>query len=100
MIKHIVMWRLKEHAAGNDKATNLQLLKSQLEALKDKIDGVLELEVGLDFVHAEASADIVLYTAFADRSVLDAYQAHPEHQAVVKFVNEVRSERYVVDYEL
>ena len=100
MIKHIVMWRLKEHALGNDKATNAQLIKDKLEALRGKIDGLLSIEVGIDFSATDASADVVLYSEFPDRAALSAYQAHPEHQAVSPFINEVRTERYLVDYEV
>ena len=100
MIKHIVMWRLKDHAEGNDKATNAQLMKSKLEALRDQIDGVLAIEVGIDFSATEAIADVVLYSEFTDRAALAAYQAHPLHQAVVAFIKEVVNTRHLVDYEI
>ena len=100
MIKHIVMWRLKDHAEGNDKATNAQLMKSKLEALRGQIEGVLAIEVGIDFSATEASADVVLYSEFTDRTALAAYQAHPAHQAVVAFIKEVVNTRHLVDYEV
>ena len=100
MIKHIVMWRLKDHAEGNDKMTNAQLMKSKLEALRGQIEGVLAIEVGIDFSATEASADVVLYSEFTDRAALAAYQAHPLHQAVVAFIKEVVNTRHLVDYEV
>lgn len=100
MIKHIVMWRLKDHAEGNDKMTNAQLMKSKLETLRGQIDGVLAIEVGIDFSATEASADVVLYSEFTNRAALAAYQAHPAHQAVVAFIKEVVSARHLVDYEI
>lgn len=100
MIKHIVMWRLKDHAEGHDKASNAQQMKSQLEALRGQIDGVLTIEVGIDFSTTEASMDVVLYSEFTDRAALAAYQAHPAHQAVVAFIKEVVSARQLVDYEV
>lgn len=99
MIKHIVMWRLKDHANGNDKATNARLIKQKLEALRGKIPGLLHIEVGIDFSATDQSADIVLYSEFESRAALDVYQAHPEHKAVMPFVGEARSERRVADYE-
>ena len=99
MIKHIVMWRLKEHALGNDKATNAQLMKSQLEALRGQIDGLLAIEVGIDVLATDSSMDVVLYSEFPDPEALKSYAAHPLHQAVVAFIKEVINERYVVDYE-
>lgn len=99
MIKHIVMWRLKESAHGNDKATNARLIKQKLEALQGRIPGLLRIEVGIDFSREEASGDVVLYCEFATRDALHAYHTHPEHQAVVSFIGEARNERRVVDYE-
>lgn len=99
MVKHIVAWRLKDSAAGNDKAANARLMRAKLEALRGQIPGLLRLEVGLDFSATETSSDVVLVTEFASRADLAAYQVHPEHQAVGVFVREVVSERRFVDYE-
>jgi hypothetical protein len=99
MVTHIVMWRLKESAHGNDKTTNARLIREQLEALRGRIPGLLRLEVGLDFSATPNSADVVLATDFETREALAAYQAHPEHQAVVAFVSEAVTERRLVDYE-
>lgn len=100
MIKHIVVWRLKESAHGNDRATNARLVKEMLESLRGRIPGLLAIEVGVDFSRTENSADIVLYSEFASRAALDAYQSHPEHQAVMPFILEARAERRMVDYEV
>lgn len=99
MIKHIVMWRLKEHALGNDKAANAQTLKTRLESLNGRIPGMHKLEIGIDFSDTPSSEDVVLYSEFENRAALDAYQAHPEHEAIKEFVREVRSERHTIDYE-
>lgn len=99
MIKHIVMWRLKDAAQGNDKATNARLVKEKLESLRGRIEGLLAIEVGIDFAAVETSSDVVLYSEFTDRAALAHYQAHPEHKAVAGFVVEVVSERRMVDYE-
>ena len=37
MIKHIVMWKLKDEAEGSDKQTNAKIMKSKLEALWDLV---------------------------------------------------------------
>jgi heme-degrading monooxygenase HmoA len=99
LITHIVMWRLHESALGNSKAENARRMQAKLEALRGKIPGLLQLEAGLDFSATAASADVVLVTRFASRADLAAYQAHPDHQAVVAFVREVAAERRLVDYE-
>ena len=99
MVKHIVAWRLKEAACGNDKATNARLIRDKLEALRGRIPGLLRLEVGLDFSATATSSDVVLVAEFASREDLAAYQIHPAHQAVGVFVREAVSERRFVDYE-
>lgn len=99
MLKHIVFWRLKEDAHGNDKATNARLIKEKLEALQGRIPGLLRVEVGLDIIHADTSSDVVLYSEMADRAALDAYQIHPLHQEVGRFIKEAVIERRAVDYE-
>ena len=98
MIKHIVMWRLKDEAQGNSKSANAELVKDKLEALQGRIPGLLAVEVGLDVSATEASADVVLYSELEDQAALDAYQVHPEHEAVKAFVGEVTAARWVVDY--
>ena len=98
MIKHIVMWKLKDSAHGNDRTTNARMVKEKLEALRGKIPGLLAIEVGVDFSASANSADVVLYSEFASRDALALYQAHPLHRAIVQFVAEAASERRVVDY--
>ncbi len=99
MIKHIVMWRLRESALGHHKAENAQELKTLLEALKDKVTEIGRLEVGLNLDRSDTASDVVLYSEFADRDALAEYQRHPEHVKVANFVKEVCSERRVVDYD-
>ena len=100
MIKHIVVWKLKEWANGNSKAVNAKLIKEKLESLNGKISGMLKLEVGIDFSRSKESYDISLYSEFKSREDLNNYQNHPDHKAVMPFVGEAREERIVVDYEI
>jgi len=100
MIKHIVMWKLKESANGLDRAGNARAIKEKLEGLRGRIPGLLELEVGIDFSAGEGSCDVVLCAALASRQALKDYQAHPEHQAILPFVREAAAERRLVDYEV
>ena len=100
MVKHIVMWNLRESAGGRSKSENLQEMKTRLEGLKDKIGEIKFLEVGINFNETGDAFDIVLYTEFENRVSLDTYQNHPEHIRVRDFVRSVRQERKVVDYEI
>ena len=48
MIKHIVMWKLQDHAEGNNKRANALLMKEKLDAMTNLVPGMLKLEVGRD----------------------------------------------------
>ena len=100
MIKHIVMWRLCDVAHGNDRQTNASLIKEKLTALRGKIPGMMAIEVGIDFSRTDSSCDVVLYSEFADHKALEAYQMHPEHEALKPFIGLVSTERRIVDYEV
>ncbi|MDO9631311.1 MAG: Dabb family protein [Humidesulfovibrio sp.] len=100
MIKHIVMWTLKDEAEGAGKAANAKKMKELLSGLRTLIPVLRELEVGIDVFAATPACDVVLYTAFDTRADLDAYQVHPEHLRVVAFVKQVVASRSVVDYEV
>ncbi len=100
MLKHIVMWKLKEQAEGADKATNAGKLKALLETCNNLVPGLLKLEASLATPGLEATYDVVLYMEFTDKAALDAYQDHPTHQAIKPFIGAVRSERQCMDYEV
>lgn len=99
MIKHIVFWKLKDFADGRDAHANALEIQSRLEALVGVVPGILRLEVGIDVSRTPASADVALYSEFADVAALDVYANHPAHVAVADWLAEVRESRTVVDYE-
>ncbi|MBB4037112.1 hypothetical protein GGR21_003027 [Dysgonomonas hofstadii] len=92
------MWKLKDEAHGNDKATNAKMIKESLEALDGKIEGLMKIEVGIDFL-GEGNFDVVLYSELSKKEALDTYQNHPLHQALLPFIREAVSDRKAVDYE-
>lgn len=97
MVKHIVVWRLND---VDNKAELAFEIKKNLEALKDKIDEIIDIEVGINFNETEAASDIVLVSTFASKEALNAYIVHPEHKAVgAEYVRPNVSERRVIDYE-
>lgn len=100
MIKHIVFWRLNESAYGNDKHTNAQILKEKLLTMQGKVDGLLKVEVGFDFANEKDSCDVALNSEFTTKEALHQYQIHPDHEAIKKWLGEVRYERRVIDYEI
>lgn len=102
MIKHIVMWTLKDQAEGRDKAANAAEMKARLLALPAKVPLVVDMEVaiGSELFASVPPTDIVLYTTFHSKEDLQTYAVHPLHLEVVEFIKKVVSERRVVDFEL
>jgi hypothetical protein len=98
MIRHIVLWKLKENAECGDRAHNAQKMKAELEALKTKIPQLRHIEVGLNCIASDASYDVALYSSFDSEKDLELYQKHPEHVKVADFIATVRESRVVVDY--
>lgn len=98
MIKHIVLWKLKDFGEGAGKEQNARKMKAELEALKGKIPQILHIEVGINDLPSDAAYDVALYAVFAGEQDLEIYQKHPEHLRVADFVGKVREDRVVVDY--
>ncbi len=74
MVKHVVMWRLKDRTEGGSKKENASTVKQMFEDLNGKIPGMIKLEVGIDYAMSDASSCIVLYSEFVDEEALDGYQ--------------------------
>lgn len=98
MIQHVVMWKLKDEAHGNNKEKNALLIKEMLENLRGKIDGLIEINVGID-IKINGNDDVVLVSVLKDEASLDVYQNHPLHQALLSFIRECCLTRHAVDYE-
>jgi quinol monooxygenase YgiN len=100
MLKHIVMWTLKDHAEGADRAANAREMKRRLDECANIVPGQLKFEVVLAQPGLEATCDVILYSEFADRAALQAYIGHPTHKAVVPFIGAIREGRQCMDYEV
>lgn len=98
MIKHIVMWKLKDFAEGADRFENAGKIKTMLESLKGVIEQIEYIEVGVNFNTSEMAYDAVLISEFENEQKLDEYKNHPEHLKVAQFVAKVKENRAVVDY--
>ena len=94
MIKHIVMFKLKDR-----NKENIEKIVDALKTLEGNIDVLRSAEIGVNFTKSERSYDIVLTTEFDDRNALNAYGPHPNHLPVAKTVRSLCSGSVVVDYE-
>ena len=100
MIKHIVMWKLKEQADGADRAANAREMKRRLDECAHIVPGILTFEVVIAQPGLEATYDVVLYSEFEDKAALDSYASHPTHKALVPFIGAIREARQCMDYEV
>ena len=98
MIRHLVLYRLKESAAGREKAENARLMKEKLEGLLGKVEGMLSAQVTTNFT--PGGIDVCLVSTHTDKAALDIYQNHPAHLEVKKFVHEVIESRVCHDAEI
>ena len=99
MITHIVMWQLKDHAEGADKAHNLQKMKALLESCKELVPGIVRLDVAVAQPGLEATCDIIMISEFVSVEALDAYQSHPHHVAMKPFIGAIRQTRHCMDFQ-
>lgn len=95
MIRHIVLFKLKSEYLGE-----IQSLIDGFYTMEGKVDGLLSLEAGADFLKSDRSYDLALVTTFRDRAAFDAYQSHPLHQPVRKRMHEVRLTSVACDFEI
>jgi hypothetical protein len=94
MITHIVLFKLIDRSPGS-----VEKARDVLLGMKGKIPQLRHLEVGIDKIHSERSYDLALVTKFDSLKELQAYQAHPVHIEVAKYMTSVRESAVAVDYE-
>lgn len=95
MIVHIVFIKLKDE----NKTKNALSIKEALEALVDKVESLVSMEVGINFSQEARAFDLSLYSTFDTVDGLETYATHPEHLKVVEFIKSCATETKVVDYK-
>lgn len=98
MIKHIVLFKLRDDVAQEVKGARLPQIRSQFLALMGEIPSLRSIEVGLN-VNAGERFDLALVATFDDMDGLAAYAADPRHQAVARQVGEMLDARACTDFE-
>ena len=97
MVRHLVLWKLKD-CPQKEKRQNARQIKDKLEALRGKIEGLLDLTV---FIHLtpESDADVLLDSSFDSFDSLKGYQNNPLHLEAAGFVRSVVAGRHCADFE-
>ena len=100
MVRHIVIWRLKEEAKQSDWDANLTRIRQIVDAMRTHVPALLRLELGVNQGKASDAADLLLFSEFEDWEALPAYEFHPLHGELRRLIGPLRCERRVLDYEL
>lgn len=100
MVKHMILWQLKDELSEEEKSVIKAEMKAGLEGLAGKIPGLLEVKVQIDGL-ASSNAEVMLDTTFTDEAALKAYATHPEHVAVADGkVRPYTKTRLCLDFEV
>ena len=99
MVKHIVMFKLKETLSAEEKLDVMNRFKVAIEALPAKIDVIRKVFVGLNMNESE-KWDICLESEFDTLEDVKAYAVHPDHVAAAGILKDAKLDRACVDYEM
>jgi len=97
MVKHTVLFKLKEFSSKEEKVRKINQIKLGLLNLKTIIPELQSIEVGVN-ENPKEQYDIALTTTHYSMDDLQAYAVHPSHQAVAQIIREVLESRACVDY--
>lgn len=97
MVRHIVLFRLKESLSQAEKRDIAVRFKTAIEALPEVIGFIGKIEVGLN-INENEKFDIALYSEFETLDEVKAYSAHPSHVAAAGILTGHVNERACVDF--
>ena len=81
MVKHIIIWTLKDEYSNEEKAAIKAEIKAGLEGLKGKIEGLTDIKVYTEGLES-SNGDLMLDSTFVSEEALKGYAVHPDHVAV------------------
>lgn len=100
MVKHMILWQLKDELSAEEKKVIKAEMKEALEGLVGKVPGLLEVKVQTEGLPS-SNAEVMLDTTLADAESLKGYAVHPAHVAVADSkVRPYTKMRMCLDYEL
>ena len=98
MIRHIVMWSIKDELSNLEKEKAMLEVKTKIEALKPLIKEIVEADILFNITEKE-EFDLVLNSVFKTTDDLNSYATHPDHVQVVNEIKGYFAKRAAVDYE-
>ena len=99
MVRHVIVWSLKDELSDSEKEAIKAGIKAGLEGLTGKIPGLIEIKVNTEPL-ASSNCDLMLDSSFETEEALKGYAVHPEHVAVADGkVRPFTKSRVCMDYE-
>ena len=100
MVKHIILWQLKDELTESEKAQAKKEIKEGLEGLAGKIPGLIDIKVHINPLET-SNADVMLDSSFETKASLALYASHPKHVAVANGkVRPNTKTRTCIDFEI
>ena len=99
MVKHILLWQLKDELSAEEKKAAAEKCKRDLEALVGVVPGLISLKVVIDPIPS-SNVDMMLDSTLEDQAAYDGYKVHPAHVAAATHVRSVVKSRTCMDYEV
>lgn len=100
MVKHVILWKLKEELSEEEKKVVKAGIKEGLEGLKGVVPGIVDIKVNINGL-ASSNADLMLDSTFENEEMLKGYAVHPAHVKVAdEKVRPYTAVRSCLDYEL
>ena len=81
MVKHVILWSLKEEYSAEEKEKIKADIKAGLEGLQGQIPGMIDIKVYTNGLPS-SNADLMLDSSFESEEALKGYAVHPAHVAV------------------
>ena len=100
MVKHVILWKLKDTLSDSEKQSVKAGIKEGLESLAGKIPGLISIQVNIEGLPT-SNVDLMLDSSFESFEALKGYSVHPAHVAVADGkVRPHTAGRYCLDYEI
>lgn len=100
MVKHMIIWNLKEELTSDEKTKIKKEMKESLEALKGKVPGLVDIKVHINPL-ATSNGDVMLDSTLESEEALKAYAIHPAHvEAADTKVRPFTASRKCMDFEI
>lgn len=100
MVKHVILWQLKDEFSEEEKVAIRAGIKEGLEGLAGKIPGLTEIKVQTEMLPS-SNVDVMLDSTFEDEAALKGYAVHPAHVEVADTkVRPFTKTRACIDYEV